>query len=96
MTDSRPRQPAVDEAPHTIPEYAAILASSRQRAMPEPPYLEPKDPQRRLVHGHPVVTEVSTHHRLQPLALFGDGIMHAPLQLGFHLVEPLRRMGVIT
>src|SRR5437016_11871630 len=51
MTDGRRRQPAVDEAPHTIPKDAAVLAAPRQRAMPEPPYLEPKDPQRRYVHG---------------------------------------------
>src|SRR6266581_469308 len=51
MTDSRQWQPAVNETPHTIPQDAAVLASPRQRAMPEPPYLEPKDPQRRCVHG---------------------------------------------
>ncbi|MCU1315049.1 MAG: hypothetical protein JWN63_371, partial [Candidatus Acidoferrum typicum] len=36
MTDRRQRQPASDEAPHTIPEYATILAAPRQRAVPEP------------------------------------------------------------
>src|SRR6266571_4503140 len=46
MADGRRRQPASDEAPHAIPEYAAVLAAPRQRAMPEPPYLEPKNPQR--------------------------------------------------
>jgi hypothetical protein len=30
---------------------------------------------------------VSTHHRFKPLALFGDGFVHAPLKLGFHLVQ---------
>jgi hypothetical protein len=87
MTDRRQRQPAVDEAPHAIPKDAAVLAAPRQRAMPEPPDLEPKDPQRVLVQGHSVIADVSTHHRLQPLALFGDGFVHAPLKLGFHLVQ---------
>src|SRR5437588_144704 len=87
MTDSRHRQPAVDEAPHTIPKDTAILAAPRQRAMPEPPHLEPKDPQRRYVHGHPVVTDVSTHDRLQPFAQFGDGFVHAPPKFGFHRVQ---------
>src|SRR5437588_8646877 len=87
MTDSRHRQPAVDEAPHTIPKDTAILAAPRQRAMPEPPNLEPKDPQRRYVHGHPVVTDVSTHDRLQPFAQFGDGFVHAPPKFGFHRVQ---------
>src|SRR5258706_780547 len=87
MTDDRHGQPAVDEAPHAIPKDAAILAAPRQRAMPEPHHLEPKDPQRVLVHGHTVIPDVSTHHCLQPLALFGDGFVHASLKLGFHLVQ---------
>ena len=87
MTDSGRRQPAVDEAPHTIPEDATVLAAPRQRAMPEPPYWEPNSPQRRMVPGHPVVADVSTYHRLQPLAHCGDGFVHAPLKLGFHFVQ---------
>ena len=46
-----------------------------------------KSCQRRFVHGHSVVAEVSTHDRPQPLALFGDGIVHSSPQLGFHLVQ---------
>src|SRR5713101_485629 len=45
MTDRRQWQPAVDEAPHAIPKDAAVLAASRQRAMPEPSHLESEDPQ---------------------------------------------------
>jgi len=87
MTDSRQRQPAVDKASHTVPEYATVLAAPRQRAMPEPPYLEPKQPQRIAIHGHTVVPDVATHHRLQPFALFGDGFVHAKPKLGFHRVQ---------
>jgi hypothetical protein len=87
MADSWQWQPAFDQAPHTIPENAAVLAAPRQRAMPEPPDLEPKSPQRRCVHGHPVIPEVATHDRLQPLTLFGNGGVHAPPKLGFHLVQ---------
>jgi hypothetical protein len=87
MTDGRRRQPASDEAPQAIPQNATFLAAPRQRAMPEPPYLEPKEIQRRLVHGHPVVANVSTHHCLQPLAYVGDGFMHPSLKFGFHLVQ---------
>src|SRR5713101_1447252 len=87
MTEGRHRKPASDEAPHAIPKHAAFVAAPRQRSMPEPPYLESKEIQRRLVHGHPVVTDVSTHHRLQPLAYFGNGFMHPSLELGFHLVQ---------
>src|SRR5258707_7722956 len=87
MTDDRHRQPAVDEAPHAIPKVATVLTAPRQRAMPEPSHLEPKDPQRSLVQGHSVVPDVPTHHRLQPLAHFGDGFGHASLKFGFHLVQ---------
>ena len=87
MTDSRQRQPASDEAPHSIPENAAVLAPPRQRAMPIPADSEPKERQRRLVHGHSVVANVSTHNRPQPLALLGDGFVHASLKLGFHLIQ---------
>src|ERR1700730_3974622 len=55
MTDSRQRQPASTKAPHTIPKDVAVLAAPRQRAMPEPPHLEPKDPKRVLVQGHAVI-----------------------------------------
>jgi len=87
MTDGRHWQPASDEAPHAVPEYAAVLTAPRQRAVPEPPYLEPKNPQRVLVPRHTVISDVSTHHRLQPLAYCGDGFMHASLKFGFHLVQ---------
>ena len=87
MTDRRQRQPACDEAPHTIPEYATILAASRQRAVPEPSHLESKKSQRRIIHGHSVIPEVSTHHRLQPFTLFGNGFVHPSLKLGFHLIQ---------
>src|SRR6266478_6490194 len=87
MTDHRHRQPTVDQAPHTIPQYVAVLAAARQRTLPEPPYLESQEPQRRSVHGHPVISVVTPHHRLQPLAQFGNGFVHAPLKLGFHLIQ---------
>src|SRR5437016_432533 len=87
MTDRRQRQPASDEAPHAIPEDAAVLASPRQRAMPIPADSEPKKPQRRLVHGHSIISKVSTHNRPQPLALFRDGFVHSSLKLGFDLIQ---------
>src|ERR1700693_5221652 len=58
MTDRRQRQPASDQAPHAIPKDAAILATLGQRTVPEPPDLEPKQAQRRCVHGHPVIARV--------------------------------------
>src|SRR6266403_1932937 len=87
MTDRRQRQPASDEAPHAIPKNAAVLAPPRQRAMPIPAHSEPKNRQRRLIHGHSVVSKVSTHNRPQPFALCGDGFVHSSLKLGFHLIQ---------
>jgi hypothetical protein len=87
MTDRRQRQPAGDEAPHAIPKNAAILTAPRQRAMPEPADSEPKNRQRRLIHGHSVVADVSTYNRVQPLALFGDGFVQPSLKFGFHLIQ---------
>src|SRR5229473_2666 len=87
MTDRRQRQPASNETPHAIPKDAAVLAPPRQRAMPIPADSEPKNRQRRLVHGHSVVAKVSTHNRPQPLALFGDGFVHSSLKLGFHRIQ---------
>jgi len=87
MAGSRHRQPAVEKASHTIPPDAAVLAAPRQRAMAEPPHVEPKQPQRRLIHGHSVIADMATNHRLQPFALFGNGCVQAPLPLGFHRVQ---------
>jgi hypothetical protein len=87
MTVGRQRQPASNEAPHTIPQHAAFVAAPRQRAMPEPPYLESKDPQRVVILRHSVIADVPTHHRLKPLAYFGNGFMHPSLKFGFHLVQ---------
>jgi hypothetical protein len=88
MTDGRRRQPASsDAAPHMIPKNAAVLAASRQRAVPERPCFEAKERQRRCVHGHAVISDVLTHHRLQLLAQYGDGLEHASLKLGFRLMQ---------
>jgi hypothetical protein len=53
MTDGRHRQPTSDEAPHTIPEYATVLATPRQRTMPEPSHLESKRASAELFMGTP-------------------------------------------
>ena len=79
MVDANGREPAIDQPPHPVPSNSAVLTSPRQRALPEPASPEPEDVQRRCVHGRPVIAEMSTHHRTQPLPHFRDGSMHAPL-----------------
>src|SRR5580692_6729922 len=81
------RKPAIDQAPHPIPGYAAVLAATRQRPMPEPAYLESERLQRLAVHGHSVVADVSTYHRPQPFACVLDGSVHSQSQLGFHRIQ---------
>ena len=87
MVEARQRQPAVNQPPHPVPQDAAILAASRQRAIPVPPNVESEDMQCRLVHGYNLVTHAPPYHHLQPFALVRDGLIDAPVQLGFHLVE---------
>src|SRR5437899_4093406 len=87
MTSASGRQPAIDQAPHSIPKHAGVLAAPRKGAMPEPADLVPKRRQRRAVHRHPVVTDVPTHDRAQPPADFRDGVMHAPLELDLDLAQ---------
>jgi len=87
MRDSGGREPAGNQAPHPGPGDIAVLTSPTQRAMPEPPNLEPKKADRRAVHGHSIVADVSTNNRAQPAAHFRNGIMHATSELGLHLVQ---------
>jgi len=77
----------IDQAPHPAPGNTAILATVRQRPMPEPAYLKAEQIQRVAVHGHSVIADMSTHHRPQPLACVLNGGVHAQLPFGFHRVQ---------
>src|SRR5690606_35697870 len=81
------RQPSVDDSPHPVPKDSAVLAPTRQGTVPEPADLESEEVERRAVRRHAVVTDVPTDNRPQPLTLLRDGVMHAPLQLEFHLAQ---------
>src|SRR5215471_423191 len=87
MMDASGRQPASDEAPQPFQGYAALLATTREGAIPVPTHLVAEDVQCRAVHGHPIVAKVSTDNRAKPLAYFRDGIMHAPPKFGLHFVQ---------
>src|SRR6266704_2539573 len=77
MTDRRRRQPASDEAPHAIPKHAAFVAAPRQRAMPEPPYLEPKNPR----PSSPIRAAIST-------CMLGKRSMHSATYVRFSALLP--------
>ena len=87
MINAHRRKPAVDQAPHPIPRYSAVLAPARQRPVPEPTYLKSERAQRLTVHGHSVVADVSTHYRPQTFTRVLDGSVHSLSQLGFHRVQ---------
>jgi len=87
MTYARKRQPTGEQSPHSVPTNATVLAALTQRAMPEAAHLKPKQMQRRAVHRHPVIADVATNNRTQPLALLRDGRVHASSQFGFHRIE---------
>ena len=87
MTDAGRRQPAVNQPPHAVPGHAAVLAPTRERAMPEAADLKPKHVQRGAVHGHAVVTNVPTDNRAQPGADSRNGVVHASSEVGFDLAQ---------
>jgi hypothetical protein len=87
MTHAGGRQPLVDEPRHPGPQDPAVLATTRQGAMPEMADLEPEEAQRGAVHGYAVLSDVPTHDRVQPLALLRDGIVPASSKLGFDLAQ---------
>src|SRR5438094_36946 len=84
MTDTRTRQPAIDMPLHPRPGQTMTLAAPPKRTQPETPHLLPEGLQRRRVHRHAVVADVSADDAAQPRALFADGAVHAAPQFGFH------------
>jgi hypothetical protein len=71
MTKRSQGQPASDETPHAIRDGAAVSAQPRQRATPMPTDSGWGNRERRAVRRHPAATQVSTHNRPRPLAVFG-------------------------
>jgi hypothetical protein len=55
--------------------------------VPEPSYLDSKQMQRVVVHGHSIVAIVPRDYGSQPLAYFWDGMVHASPEFDFHLVQ---------
>jgi hypothetical protein len=87
VMDLRSGQPVVSNSPHPIPHHPTVLAAPRQRAMPEPNHVEMKHGARGAVHRDTVISIVPLDHRVQPLAHFRDGIVHAPLEFGLNLTQ---------
>jgi hypothetical protein len=87
MMNARSRQPAVSNPPHPVPGHTGVLATPQQGAPPEPDRLEPKQVECRAVHRDTIVSIVPLKYRAQPLGHVRDGVVHAPLESGFHLTQ---------
>jgi len=73
MTDASGWQPVVNELRHSIRVEATVLTTTGQSSIPEPAYSEPKQQERRSVHGDPIVAGMPIHDGPQPLLTSGMG-----------------------
>src|SRR5215467_1435001 len=83
MTNLSRREPFRNVAPHTTPRQMITLAATAQHRPPQITHCLAKSAQRRAVHGHPVVAEVTHQDRAQVRSLFPNGRMHASPQFIF-------------
>jgi hypothetical protein len=63
------------------------LAAPLERVHPDASDLEAESPQRRVVHGHPIILDVPANHASEPIALLGNGLVRVLPELGFHLAQ---------
>ena len=83
MANLSRRKPARNVACHAAPRQVVTLAATAQDRPPQITHPLAKGAQRRTVHGHPVVAEVTQQDRAQIRSLFPNGRVHAALQLFF-------------
>src|SRR5215472_15558295 len=83
MTNLSRRKPFRNVAPHATPRQVVTLAATAQHRPPQITHCLAKSAQRRAVHGHPVVAEVTHQDRAQIHSLFPYGRVHASPQLLF-------------
>jgi len=82
------RQPPFVDPAHPCPGQAlALLAATPQRFEPVPGELVTEGLDCLAVARHAVVGHVPAHHAGQPAALHRNGLMHAPPQLVFNLLQ---------
>ena len=88
MTDTSRRQPAIDMPLHPGPGETMALAAPPKRAHPQPADLESKGAQRRGVHRHAVVADVSPDDAAQPRALLAERAVRAAVRLSPPAASP--------
>src|SRR5271166_2346977 len=80
-------EPVVGDLLNAVPDQGAGLAAAAQRAPPMPDDALPEGRQRAAVGRHGVVVEETHDDLLEPFALLGDGVVHAPAQTLLDLLE---------
>ena len=83
MTNLSRRKPFRNVAPHAAPRQVVTLAATAQHRPPQITDCLAKSAQRRAVHGHPVVAEMTHQDRAQIRSLFPNGRVQASPQLFF-------------
>ena len=83
MADTCRRKPPSNETFHTVPRQVVTLTASAQDRPPQIAHCHAKGSQRRTVHGHTVIAEVTQQDRAQISPLFRDGRVHALPQFDF-------------
>ena len=81
------RKPTIYMMLHTSPSQLGLLASSLERAIPEPTDLMPKTTHGSLIRGNTVITKVPADDRSQPFALLRHRVVHALSELGFYIMK---------
>jgi hypothetical protein len=94
MKDPRRWQPSRRKPRHPLPRHVILLTAPLQRTPPDIGDMVPGRVERPGVRGHGVVREEPRDHRLQPSALFGNGVMNAATQLCLDL--PKRRPHAVS
>src|SRR5690606_38569921 len=87
MTDVSRRQPARQQRSHATPGQMIALTASTQHTPPKLTDRLTKGTDRRAVHRHAVVTNMSENDRTQIGTHRRDGIVQASPEFGFHLSQ---------
>jgi hypothetical protein len=77
MTDASRGKPSRNIAPHAAPRQMVTLAATAQHRPPQVTHRPAKSAQRRAIHGHSVIAEVTQQDRAQVRSLFPNGRVHA-------------------
>ena len=83
MANASRGKPPRDETLHAAPGQMVTLTATAQHRPPQVAHCRAKGAQRRTIHRHPVVAEVTQQDRAQVCSLFPNGRVHASPQFFF-------------